>query len=300
MTARRIDGRECARQVRADIARRVAALGERGIRLALGTLLVGDDVGSHKYVAGKQRDCAQVGIRSIARTLPVTATQEEILEQVDALNADPDCTGYIVQLPLPRGIDEQAVISHIDPAKDADGLSPASLGRLVLDVSGGSGAPLPCTPRGILHLLRWAGIDPAHKHVVVIGRGITAGRPLGLLLTRRDVNATVSLCHTGTPDLAQITRQADILISAAGKAHLVTPDMVRPGAVLVDVGVSRGPVDPATGKTHIEGDIDPACRDKASAYTPNPGGVGPMTRAMLLLNLVETAERQACSPARGW
>ncbi len=293
MTARKIDGRQCAQEVKADVARRVGELARGGIALALGTLLVGDDIGSKKYVAGKQRDCAQVGIRSIARQLPAGASQEEVLAEVDAFNADPACTGYIVQLPLPRGIDEQTVIARIDPAKDADGLSPRSMGRLLLDVDGSEPGPLPCTPRGIVRLLRWGGVDFDGARVVVIGRGVTAGRPLGLLLTRRDVNATVTLCHTGTKNLADLTRQADIIISAAGSAHLVTPDMVRPGAVLVDVGVSRGPADPATGRTHIEGDIDPACRQKASAYTPNPGGVGPMTRAMLLLNLVEAAERAA-------
>lgn len=293
MTARKIDGRQCAQEVKADVARRVGELARRGITLALGTLLVGDDIGSRKYVAGKQRDCAQVGIRSLSRTLPAGATTDQVLEAVEAFNADPACTGYIVQLPLPEGVDTQAVIARIDPAKDADGLSPRSLGRLLLDVDGRRPGPLPCTPRGIVRLLRWAGVGLDGARVVVIGRGVTAGRPLGLLLTRRDVNATVTLCHTGTRNLAEFTRQADIIVSAAGRAHLVTPDMVRPGVVLVDVGVSRGPVDPATGKTHIEGDIDPACRQKASAYTPNPGGVGPMTRAMLLLNLVEAAERAA-------
>lgn len=293
MTARRIDGRACAEQVRREVARRVAALKERGIDLALGTLLVGDDIGSRKYVAGKRRDCAQVGIRSISCELPADASQSRIMEVVDRLNADPACTGFIVQLPLPAGVDEQEVISRIDPAKDADGLSPASLGRLVLSVSGAPDCPEPCTPRAILHLLRWAGIGLAHKRVVVIGRGLTAGRPLGLLLSRRDVNATVTLCHTGTRDLAGLTRQADVVISAVGKAHLLTPDMVREGSVLVDVGVSRGPLNPLTGKCPIEGDVDPACYPLCSAYTPNPGGVGPMTRAMLLLNLVEAAERRA-------
>lgn len=293
MAARKIDGRACAAEVRAQVAQRVAKLAESGIHLALGTLLVGDDIGSRKYVAGKQRDCARSGIGSISHRLPATASQARILREVDELNADPSCTGYIVQLPLPGGIDEQTVISRIDPAKDVDGLSPASLGRLVLSLSHAPDGPEPCTPRGIVHLLRWAGIDLEGAHVVVIGRGLTVGRPLGLLLTRRDVNATVTLCHTGTRDLADLTRQADIVVSAAGRAHMIKPDMIRDGAVLVDVGVSRGPLDPATGKTHIDGDIDPACLEKASAYTPNPGGVGPMTRAMLLLNLVEAAERRA-------
>lgn len=293
MTARKIDGRQCAREVKADVARRVGELARRGITLALGTLLVGDDIGSRKYIAGKQRDCKEVGIHSLSRTLPAGATTDQVLEAVEAFNDDPACTGYIVQLPLPEGVDTQTVIARIDPAKDADGLSPRSMGRLLLDVGGTQPGPLPCTPRGIVRLLRWSGVDFEGARVVVIGRGVTAGRPLGLLLTRRDVNATVTLCHTGTRNLADLTRQADIIVSAAGSAHLVTPDMVRQGVVLVDVGVSRGPVDPTTGKTHIEGDIDPACRQKASAYTPNPGGVGPMTRAMLLLNLVEAAERAA-------
>lgn len=293
MTVLRIDGRACAAQVKQDLSCRVAALAKRGIHPALGTLLVGNDIGSRKYIAGKKRDCRQVGIRTIDRTLPANASQQEICAAVDALNADPACTGYIVQLPLPPAVDEQAILSRIDPAKDVDSLSPASLGHLVLTLSGQERGCLPCTPRGILHLLRWAGVSLDGKNVVIIGRGITAGRPLGLLLTRRDVNATVTLCHTGTHNLADFARKADVIISAAGKAHLVTPDMVREGAVLVDVGVSRGPLNPLTGKTSIEGDIDPACRAKAAAYTPNPGGVGPMTRAMLLLNLVEVAERRA-------
>ena len=291
MVARIIDGRECAAHVKDDVAQRVAALKNHGISLTLGTLLVGDDLGSRKYIAGKQRDCEHVGIHSLSTTLPATASQSEICDAIDAFNADSTCTGYIVQLPLPRGIDEQAVISRINPRKDVDGLSPSALGHLALSLDDSDPYCLPCTPRGIVYLLRWAGIQLEGAHVVVIGRGITAGRPLGLLLTRRDVNATVTLCHRGTRNLADLTRQADIVISAAGSAGLVQPDMIKDGAVLVDVGVSRGPLDPKTGKTRIYGDIDPKCREKALAYTPNPGGVGPMTRAILLLNLVEVAEK---------
>jgi methylenetetrahydrofolate dehydrogenase (NADP+)/methenyltetrahydrofolate cyclohydrolase len=246
----------------------------------LGTILVGDDPGSRAYVAGKHRDCAAVGIGSIQVELPADAAQAEIESKVRELNEDPACTGFIVQLPLPKHIDTNAVLGLIDPAKDADGLHPNSLGKLVL----GQPAPLPCTPKGCVELLRRYDVPIAGKHVVVIGRGVTAGRPMGLIFTRRSENATVTLCHTGTTDLAGVVRTGDIVVAAAGSAGLVTADMVKPGAVLLDVGTSRG----ADGK--IVGDIDPAAREVASWIAPMPGGIGPMTRAMLLSNVVEAAE----------
>lgn len=259
---------------------RVDALRERGVTAGLGTILVGDDPGSQWYVAGKHRDCAQVGIESLRIDLPATATQVEVEAAVDELNADPACTGYIVQLPLPGGLDENAVIGRIDPVKDADGLHPTNLGWLVL----GKEAPLPCTPRGIIELLRRHEVPIAGQHVVVVGRGITVGRPMGLLLTRRSENATVTLCHTGTADLGAEVRRADIVIAGAGVPGIITADMVKPGAALLDVGVSRD-------EHGIVGDVDPKAYEVAGWVSPNPGGVGPMTRAMLLANVVETAER---------
>ena len=280
MTATLLDGKATAAAIRAELAERVARLREHGVTPGLGTVLVGDDPGSASYVAGKHRDCAQVGIASIERRLPADATQADVEAVVRELNADPSCTGYIVQLPLPRGLDAGAVLDLMDPAKDADGLHPTNLGRLVL----GTPAPLPCTPRGIVELLRRYDVPIAGAHAVVIGRGVTAGRPLGLLLTRRAENATVTLCHTGTVDLAGQVRRADIVVAAAGVAGLVTADMVRPGAAVLDVGVTRT-------DAGLVGDVDPAVREIAGALAPMPGGVGPMTRAMLLLNVVEAAER---------
>ena len=262
----------------------------------LGTLLVGEDPGSQWYVAGKHRDCAEIGIASIREDLPETATQEEIEAAVRRLNENPECTGYIVQLPLPKGIDENRILSLIDPAKDADGLHPQNLGNLVLRVKEDIDTPLPCTPSGIVELLSRHDIDLDGKHVVVLGRGVTVGRPIGLLLTRKSINATVTLTHTGTRDLAALVAQADVIVAAAGQAGMVTPDMVKDGAILVDVGVSRE-TDPESGKSKVVGDIDRAAREKASAFTPNPGGVGPMTRAMLLVNVVQIAERQAAATA---
>jgi methylenetetrahydrofolate dehydrogenase (NADP+) / methenyltetrahydrofolate cyclohydrolase len=279
MTAQKLDGKATAAAIRADLTTRVAALAEQGIVPGLGTVLVGDDPGSHAYVNGKHRDCAQVGIASIRRDLPATATQAEVEAIVDELNADPACTGYIVQLPLPDGLDANAVLNRMDPAKDADGLHPVSLGKLVL----GEPAPLPCTPRGIVALLRQYGVPIAGADVVVIGRGITVGRALGLLLTRRSENATVTLCHTGTKDLAAHTRQADIVIVAAGRPGLLTPDMVKPGAAVVDVGITRT-------DAGLVGDVAPEVSEVAGWLAPMPGGVGPMTRAMLLANVVEAAE----------
>ena len=275
-----LDGKAAAAAVRADLKQRVAALRERGIVPGLGTILVGDDPGSHSYVAGKHRDCAEVGVASIARELPEDATQAQVRQAVAELNADPACTGYIVQLPLPRGLDANEVLGLMDPAKDADGLHPTNLGRLVL----GQDAPLPCTPRGIVELLRRHQVPLDGAEVVVVGRGVTVGRPLGLLLTRRTENATVTLCHTGTRDLARHLRVADIVVAAAGVAGLVTADLVKPGAAVLDVGITR-----IDGR--LVGDVAPAVREVAGWLAPMPGGVGPMTRAMLLANVVEAAER---------
>lgn len=287
-----LDGKSVAAQIKADLSTRVAALKRQGIQPGLGTLLVGSDPGSVKYVAGKHADCAEVGITSIRRDLPADATESQIVQAVDELNADPACTGFIVQLPLPAGVDELSVIARIDPGKDVDGMHPYNLGELVLHTSGEIATPLPCTPRGVLTLLDHYGIGLDGKEVCVLGRGITIGRTIGLLLTRRNVNATVTLCHTGTKDVREHMRRADVIIAAMGSAGFVTPDDIKPGAVLVDVGVSRV-WDEQAGRYRIKGDVDKACYAKAGAYTPNPGGVGPMTRAMLLANVVEIAERAA-------
>jgi methylenetetrahydrofolate dehydrogenase (NADP+)/methenyltetrahydrofolate cyclohydrolase len=275
-----LDGKAAAAEIRADLRERVARLRSRGVAPGLGTLLVGDDPGSRSYVAGKHRDCAEVGIVSIQRELPAEATQADVERVVDELNADPACTGYIVQLPLPAGLDANAALHRMDPAKDADGLHPTNLGRLVL----GEDGPLPCTPRGIVVLLGRYDVALRGADVVVVGRGVTVGRPLGLLLTRRTENATVTLCHTGTRDLASHVRRADVVVAAAGVPGLVTAEMVRSGAAVVDVGITRGP-------DGLVGDVAPGVRDVAGFVAPVPGGVGPMTRAMLLLNVVESAER---------
>ena len=287
----KLDGKQTAATIKADLTARVRRLRDAGVEPGLGTLLVGSDPGSVKYVAGKHADCAQVGIRSIKRELPAAAGFDDIAAAVRSLNDDPACPGYIVQLPLPAGIDENAIIGLIDPAKDADGMHPYNLGELVLHVRGDIATPLPCTPRGVLELLNAYGIDLNGKEVCVLGRGITIGRTIGLLLSRKEVNATVTLCHTGTRAIAEHARRADVIVAAMGSAGFVTPDMVREGAVLVDVGVSRV-FDEEAGRYRIKGDIDKACYDKAYAYSPNPGGVGPMTRAMLLANVVEMAERR--------
>jgi methylenetetrahydrofolate dehydrogenase (NADP+)/methenyltetrahydrofolate cyclohydrolase len=275
-----LDGSATAAAIKGELKSRVAALREQGVVPGLGTVLVGDDPGSRWYVNGKHKDCAEVGIESIRIDLPESASQEEIEAAVAQLNADPACTGYIVQLPLPEGRDENRVLGLIDPAKDADGLHPTNLGWLVL----GQDAPLPCTPNGIIELLRRHGVQIAGAEVVVVGRGVTVGRPLGLLLTRKSENATVTLCHTGTRDLAAHVRTADIVVAAAGVPGIVTGDMVKPGAAVLDVGVSR-----VDGR--IAGDVAADVWDVAGWVSPNPGGVGPMTRAMLLANVVSIAER---------
>ncbi len=286
----RIDGKMVSAKIKEDLARRVAALKERGVNPGLGTILVGTDPGSVKYVAGKHADCAEIGVNSIKKELPEDATFEQIAQVVRELNDDPDCTGYIVQLPLPKGIDENAIIDLIDPKKDADGMHPYNLGELVLHARGEITTPLPCTPRGVIELLGDYGIDLDGKEVCVLGRGITIGRTIGLMLTRKEVNATVTLCHTGTKDVREHMRRADVIVAAMGCAGFVKPEDVKEGAVLVDVGVSRV-FDEEAGRYRVKGDVDKACYEKASAYTPNPGGVGPMTRAMLLENVVEMAER---------
>lgn len=285
MSAQILDGKATAAAIKAELAERIAVLASKGVVPGLGTLLVGDDPGSQWYVAGKHRDCAAVGIASIQRELPATASQEEIEAVVRELNEDPACTGYIVQLPLPRGIDAFRVLELMDPAKDADGLHPANLGRLVL----GEPAPLPCTPNGIIALLRRYDVPLAGAHVVVVGRGITVGRSLPLLLTRRSENATVTQCHTGTRELAAHLREADIVVAAAGVPHLIKPEDIKPGAAVLDVGVSRD----ENGK--VVGDVHPGVAEVAGWVSPNPGGVGPMTRAMLLVNVVEAAERAAAA-----
>jgi methylenetetrahydrofolate dehydrogenase (NADP+)/methenyltetrahydrofolate cyclohydrolase len=281
VTAQILDGKKIAAAIKAELTERVAKLAEQGVVPGLATVLVGDDPGSRWYVAGKHRDCAEVGIHSIRVDLPEDAPQSAVEEAIASLNADPACTGYIVQLPLPKHMDENHILGLIDPAKDADGLHPTNLGWLVL----GKEAPLPCTPNGIVELLRRHEVPIAGAEVCIVGRGVTVGRPLGLLLTRRSENATVTLCHTGTRDLAKHTREADIVVAAAGVTGIITGDMVKPGAALLDVGVSRD----AEGK--IAGDLAPDVYDVAGWVSPNPGGVGPMTRAMLLANIVRAAEQ---------
>jgi methylenetetrahydrofolate dehydrogenase (NADP+) / methenyltetrahydrofolate cyclohydrolase len=290
VTARILDGTAAAASIKAELTERVAALAARGIVPGLGTVLVGDDPGSAAYVALKHRDCAEVGIISLRVDLPADATQQQVEDAVLGLNADPACTGYIVQLPLPKGLDADRVLELIDPAKDADGLHPTNLGRLVLNVNGPMTSPLPCTPHGIVELLLRNDIDLKGAEVCVLGRGITVGRPLGLLLTRRALNATVTLCHTGTRDVAAHVRRADVVVAAAGVPGMVTADMVKPGSVVMDVGVSR--ITGADGKSRLAGDVAAEVREVAGWLSPNPGGVGPMTRAMLLSNVVEAAERR--------
>ena len=288
--AKVLDGAACARQIKDELRARADVLRARGVLPGLGTILVGEDPGSVAYVAGKHRDCAEVGIESIRVDLPAHASEDQILEAVAALNADPACTGFIVQLPLPRGVDANRVLEAVDPDKDADGLHPTNLGRLVLRGSEPIQSPLPCTPRAVIELIQRNGIDLSGADVCVVGRGVTVGRSIGLLLTRKDINATVTICHTGTRDLAAHTRAADVVVAATGYAGLITADMVRPGAVVLDVGVSRV-VDPESGKARLMGDVADGVDRVAGWLSPNPGGVGPMTRALLLMNVVEAAER---------
>ncbi|MFN8125700.1 MAG: bifunctional methylenetetrahydrofolate dehydrogenase/methenyltetrahydrofolate cyclohydrolase [Candidatus Nanopelagicales bacterium] len=278
MTARILDGKATASEIKRELAGRVAELAAAGRRPGLATVLVGDDPGSRAYVAGKHRDCDEVGIRSLRVDLPADVSADTLDAEIAALNADPDCTGFIVQLPLPRHLDEGRALEAMDPTKDADGLHPVNLGRLVLGIA----APLPCTPRGIVELLRRHDIPISGAEVCVIGRGVTVGRPLGLLLTRRSENATVTLCHTGTRDMAAHTRSADIVVVAAGVPGLLTADMVKPGAAVLDVGITRT-------DAGLVGDVAPDVHQVAAWVAPMPGGVGPMTRAMLLANVVDAA-----------
>lgn len=285
MGAQTLDGSATAAAIKAELADSVSALAAAGVTPGLGTILVGDDPGSTWYVAGKHKDCAEVGITSHRIDLPATASEAEVLGAIDAFNRDEAVTGFIVQLPLPDHIDTERVLEAIDPAKDADGLHPMNLGRLVNQVSGEIDFPLPCTPAGIVELAHRSGLSFSGKHVVVLGRGLTVGRPIGPLLTRRGLDATVTLTHTRTRNLAEICRQADVIIAAAGHAGVVRADMVQPGAIVLDVGVSRG----EDGR--IQGDVDPEVWDVAGWVSPNPGGVGPMTRALLLSNVVDIARR---------
>ena len=279
MSAVILDGKATAQTIKNNLAQRVSALKAKGINPGLGTILVGDDAGSHAYVNGKHKDCAEVGISSIRIDLPKTATQTDVMNAITQLNNDANCTGFIVQLPLPKGLDGNIALEAMDPDKDADGLHPNNLGKLVL----GQDGPLPCTPRGIIELLRAYKVEINGANIVIIGRGVTVGRPLGLLLTRKTENATVTLCHTGTKDLTSHLINADIVIAAAGVPHLVKANMIKKGAALVDVGITRT-------ENGLVGDIDPQVKDVAGFFSPMPGGTGPMTRAMLLTNVVERAE----------
>lgn len=292
MTAQRLDGVATAAAIKTELRARVDLLRAKGILPGLGTLLVGNDPGSVSYVSGKHRDSAEVGIESVRVELPATASEAEVRDAIVRLNEDPGVTGYIVQLPLPAGIDENAMLELIDPAKDADGLHPTNLGRLVLGVAEQITSPLPCTPAGIVELLRRHDVPIAGRHVTIIGRGLTVGRPLGLLLTRKGVDATVTLTHSRTPDIAEEVRRADIVVAALGVPHFVRPDWVKPGAAVLDVGVTRVGVT-ESGRAKLSGDVHPDVAEVAGWLSPNPGGVGPMTRAMLIQNVVQLAERAA-------
>ncbi len=286
MSAIILDGRATAKAIKAELAVEVSRLKQSGITPGLGTLLVGDDPGSHSYVAGKHRDCAEVGVQSVRIDLPASASKSDIFKAISELNQAPEVTGYIVQLPLPVGIDTNELLQSIDPDKDADGLHPVNLGKLVLNVSGEISSPLPCTPSGIIELLRRYDYDLAGKEVAVIGRGITVGRPLGLMLTRKNVDATVTLLHSGSRDIPSAVKRADVVVAAVGVAHFVKPEWVKPGAAVLDVGITR--IDNGNEATLV-GDVDPAVSDVAGYLSPNPGGVGPMTRAMLVRNVVARA-----------
>lgn len=286
MNAIILDGRATAKTIKLELAERVTKLKQSGITPGLGTLLVGDDPGSHSYVSGKHRDCAEVGVSSIRIDLPGSASKADIFQAVRELNESPEVTGYIVQLPLPLGINTNELLEAMDPAKDADGLHPVNLGKLVLNVGGEMTSPLPCTPSGIVELLRRYDFDLAGKQVAVIGRGITVGRPLGLLLTRKAIDATVSLLHSGSKDIPGAVRNADIVVAAVGVAHFVKADWVKPGAAVLDVGITRIET---SGQAQLVGDVDPGVAAVAGYLSPNPGGVGPMTRAMLVKNVVDSA-----------
>ncbi len=289
MVAVTLDGVATAAAVKGELASRIADLRARGVVPGLGTLLVGDDPGSRSYVGGKHRDCAEVGIQSVRVDLPASASDADVRAAIRDLNSAKEVTGYIVQLPLPKGLDERAMLELIDPDKDADGLHPTNLGRLVMNVDGPMDSPLPCTPAGIVELLQRYNVPISGKHVTIVGRGLTVGRPLGLLLTRKGLDATVTLTHSRTVDVAAEVRRADIVVAAVGVPHFIKPEWVKPGAAVLDVGITR--VDGADGKAKLTGDVDPAVAEVAGHFSPNPGGVGPMTRAMLLANVVKAAER---------
>ena len=282
MVAQILDGLATAKAIKAELTVQVADLNKRGITPGLGTLLVGDDPGSHSYVAGKHRDCAEVGINSIRIDLPASASKADVIAAINDLNQASDVTGYIVQLPLPAGMDANAMLELIDPAKDADGLHPINLGKLVMNVSGAMKSPLPCTPSGIVELLTRYGVETKSKEVAILGRGLTVGRPLGLLMTRKGIDATVTLLHSASQDIPSSLKRADIVVAAIGQPHFVKPDWIKPGAAVLDVGITR-----LDGK--LVGDVDPAVMQVAGYVSPNPGGVGPMTRAMLLRNVVQAA-----------
>ncbi|WP_422936575.1 bifunctional methylenetetrahydrofolate dehydrogenase/methenyltetrahydrofolate cyclohydrolase [Sinomonas sp. P47F7] len=287
-----LDGKAASAAIKAELAERVAALKAKGITPGIATVLVGADPASQLYVGMKHKQSVAIGMNSIQRELPADATQEQVEALIDELNADPTCHGYIVQLPLPKHLDTDAILERIDPAKDADGLHPTNLGRLVLNVNGRIDTPLPCTPRGVIELLLRNDYDLKGKHVVVVGRGVTIGRSIPLLLTRREINATVTLTHTGTQDLSEHLRRADVIVAAAGVKHIVKPEDVKPGAAVLDVGVTREE-DPDGGRPKVFGDVDPRVAEVAGYLSPNPGGVGPMTVALLMTNVVEAAEREA-------
>ncbi|MDQ4490234.1 bifunctional methylenetetrahydrofolate dehydrogenase/methenyltetrahydrofolate cyclohydrolase [Sinomonas sp. ASV486] len=291
-TAVVLDGKAASAAIKAELAERVAALKAKGVVPGIATVLVGGDPASQLYVGMKHRQSEAIGMNSIQKELPADATQEQVEALLDELNADPACHGYIVQLPLPKHLDTDALLTRIDPSKDADGLHPTNLGRLVLNVNGKITTPLPCTPRGVIELLLRNGYDLKGKHVVVVGRGVTIGRPMPLLLTRREINATVTIVHTGTPDMGRYLRDADVIVSGAGVKHIVKPEDVKPGAAVLDVGVTRED-DPEGGKSKVYGDVHPDVAQVAGYLSPNPGGVGPMTVALLMTNVVEAAERAA-------
>jgi methylenetetrahydrofolate dehydrogenase (NADP+)/methenyltetrahydrofolate cyclohydrolase len=288
MTAIKLDGLATAKAIKAELAERVVHLKQQGIHAGLGTLLVGDDPGSHSYVAGKHRDCAQVGVESIRVDLPATASAADVRAAIHELNEAKEVTGYIVQLPLPFGLNSNEMLELIDPEKDADGLHPTNLGKLVLGVSGELDSPLPCTPAGIVELLQRYEVPTRGAEVAIIGRGITVGRPLGLLMTRKGIDSTVTMLHSGSRDLEASVRRADIVVAALGVAHFVQPEWIKPGAAVLDVGITR--VEGAEGATLV-GDVDPGVAAVAGWLSPNPGGVGPMTRAMLVKNVVDKAAR---------
>ena len=286
-----MDGVATAAAVKKELAERIQRLASQGVTPGLGTLLVGDDPGSHSYVGGKHRDCAEVGINSIRIDMPASSTEAEVHAAITQLNNDPAVTGYIIQLPLPSGLNEQTALEMIDPLKDADGLHPMNLGRLVMSIGGKMSSPLPCTPAGIVELLQRYDVPIAGKNVTIVGRGLTVGRPLGLLMTRKGIDATVTLTHSRTKNIDQHIKNADIVVAAVGVPHFIKPEWVKPGAAVLDVGITRVE-NPDTGKAKLTGDVDPAVAEVAGFFSPNPGGVGPMTRAMLLANVVKVAENQ--------